>query len=131
MSEWRAGLATPKQEAYLLRLAGVRHLSQVPGIRGADLRGGLLAWRASEAIAELLAAQAAEEAAPAIPATANRLDEAAELADHLAELASTPVVASADLGPYLAGAEDALRWVLGLVPADTVEKAIAELRRPR
>jgi hypothetical protein len=123
VSGWSPGMATPRQEAYLLRLAGVRFLSQVPGLSSADLRGGLLASRASEVIEELLAAQAAARE----PERTDRLDKAPTVVHAVSVLSYAPVVASADLGPYLAGVEDALLWVLGVADADRIADAVRNL----
>lgn len=59
----------------------------------------------------------------------NRLDRAAEFADNLRDLAASRH-SGLDVEGYLAGAEDALRWVLGDVPEATVTDALERLGVP-
>lgn len=52
-------MATQKQIDYILRLSGVRFLSQVAGLSRRQKTGGLTKVEASQIIDELLAAQKA------------------------------------------------------------------------
>lgn len=68
-----------------------------------------------------------------VPADANRLHLAAEYADNLRDYAAKYRDDELSLGQqnYLAGAEDALRWVLGQVPGEYITEILGKLGLPQ